>query len=210
MRMNRWMNNQRAQWILGGVLTFGFFLLTPNLAFAKTSGTAPKMTASSFWNQFLPHHVTYIQDGHAGPIIYDFQDPNCPYCHVMYEHEAPLIRAGQLTVRYVPVAFLTPQSPAEAAAWLQSPHPLQALKHFETIVGPALRSGSYRSLPKVTPTAATRKNLRQNLDIMGETGFEGTPAILFRAKDGAIGRIPGAISEASLKKLLPHLWHGHD
>ena len=106
------------------------------------------------------------------------------------------------------MAFLTPQSPAEAAAWLQSPHPLQALKHFETIVGPALRSGSYHSLPKVTPTAATRKILQQNLNIMGEAGFEGTPAILFRAKNGKIGRIPGAIPGKQLAELVPHLWTG--
>ena len=56
-------------------------------------------------DHILPRHLTYIQDGHHGPIIYDFQDPNCPYCHVMYEHEAALIQAGKLTVRYVPVAL---------------------------------------------------------------------------------------------------------
>lgn len=202
-----WISKRQVRGILGGLFTFGFLFLIPNLACAKTSATAP-MTASSFWNHYLPHHATYIQDGHAGPMIYDFQDPNCPYCHFLYEQEAPLIRAGKLTVRYVPVAFLTPESPAEAAAWLQSPHPLQALKHFETIVAPALRSGSYRTLPKATPTAATRKVLQQNIEIMDESGFEGTPAILFRAKNGQIGRIPGAIPEKQLARLLPHLWVG--
>ena len=68
-------------------------------------GTAQKATAGILWNQILPHHIMYIQEGHQGPIIYDFQDPNCPYCHVMYEHEAALIQAGKLTVRYVPVAL---------------------------------------------------------------------------------------------------------
>ncbi|WP_369805320.1 thioredoxin fold domain-containing protein [Acidithiobacillus ferriphilus] len=169
--------------------------------------TAPpkKLTPGILWNQILPHHITYIQEGHHGPIIYDFQDPNCPYCHVMYEHEAALIKAGKLTVRYVPVAFLTPQSPAEAAAWLQSPHPLAALMHFETIVGPALRSGSYRHLPKAKPTAKTAKELKMNLEMMNVLGFEGTPAMLYRLKSGQLGRIPGMISEKQLTGLLPRL-----
>jgi thiol:disulfide interchange protein DsbG len=194
------------KWLFTGILGCSLLLSGMPFAIAQTPTAPPKkMTAAILWNQILAHHITYIQEGHSGPVIYDFQDPNCPYCHVMYEHEAPLIKAGKLTVRYVPVAFLTPQSPAEAAAWLQSPHPLRALKHFETIVGPALRSGSYRQLPKATPTAKTTAELKQNLDMMSALGFEGTPAILYRVKNGQLGRIPGMISEKQLTKLLPHL-----
>ena len=101
--------------------------------------------------------------------------------------------------------ILTPQSPAEAAAWLQSPHPLAALMHFETIVGPALRSGSYRHLPKAKPTAKTAKELKMNLEMMNVLGFEGTPAMLYRLKSGQLGRIPGMISEKQLTGLLPRL-----
>ncbi|MBN6743047.1 thioredoxin fold domain-containing protein [Acidithiobacillus sp. MC6.1] len=164
-----------------------------------------RQAASKFWNLILAHHISYIQDGHGGPIIYDFQDPNCPYCHVMYEHEAPFIREGKLTVRYVPVAFLTPQSPAEAAAWIQSTNPLTALQHFERIVGPALRSGSYRLLPKAKPTEKTTKELNRNLNMMYMLGFEGTPAILYRVKNGQLGRIPGLISQKHLGQLIPDL-----
>ncbi|MBU2859566.1 thioredoxin fold domain-containing protein [Acidithiobacillus ferrooxidans] len=193
------------KWLFTGIL--GCSLLLSGMPFAIAQTTAPpkKMTAAILWNQILAHQITYIQEGHSGPVIYDFQDPNCPYCHVMYEHETPLIKAGKLTVRYVPVDFLTPQSPAEAASWLQSPHPLMALKQFETIVGPALRSGSYRFLPKTTPTAKTTKELKLNLDMMSALGFEGTPAILYRVKSGQLGRIPGMISEKQLAELLPHL-----
>jgi thiol:disulfide interchange protein DsbG len=195
------------KWVLAGIFGCGISLSGMMFAVAQTSTTTPpkKLTAGILWNQILAHHITYIQEGHHGPIIYDFQDPNCPYCHVMYEHEAPLIKAGKLIVRYVPVAFLTPQSPAEAAAWLQSPHPLMTLKHFEAIVGPALRSGSFRHLPKTTPTAKTLDELKRNSEIMSALGFEGTPAILYRVKKGQLGRIPGMISEKDLTELLPHL-----
>jgi thiol:disulfide interchange protein DsbG len=191
--------------LLTGIFGCGLLLSGITLATAQTSTPPKKMTAAILWNKILAKHLTYIQEGHSGPVIYDFQDPNCPYCHVMYDHEASLIKAGKLTVRYVPVAFLTPQSPAEAAAWLQSSHPLIALKHFETIVGPALRSGSYHLLPKATPTAKTTKELKRNLEMMDVLGFQGTPAILYRVKSGQLGRIPGMISEKQLAGLLPHL-----
>ncbi|MBU2856430.1 thioredoxin fold domain-containing protein [Acidithiobacillus ferrooxidans] len=195
------------KWLGIGVFSSSllFFGMTFAEAQASTAALPKKLTANVLWKQILAQHLTYIQEGHHGPIIYDFQDPNCPYCHVMYTHEAPLIKAGKLTVRYVPVAFLTPQSPAEAADWLQSPHPLATLKHFESIVGPALRSGDYRNLPKAIPTAKTTQDLKHNLEMMGALGFDGTPAILYRLKSGHLGGIPGMISEKQLSGLLPHL-----
>ncbi|MHB1580083.1 MAG: hypothetical protein ACYCQM_01630 [Acidithiobacillus sp.] len=33
--------------------------------------------------------------------------PYCPYCHGMYDEEQPLIKAGKLTVRYVPKEKIT-------------------------------------------------------------------------------------------------------
>lgn len=195
------------KWLMAGIFMGSVFLFGITFAEAQTSTPVPpkKLTAGVLWKQILAHHLTYIQQGHHGPVIYDFQDPNCPYCHVMYGHEAALIKAGKLTVRFVPVALLTPQSPAEAAAWLQSPHPLTALEHFESVVGPALRGGNYHLLPKSTPTAKTTKELKHNLAMMYALGFEGIPAVLYRAKNGQIGRIPGMISENQLSRLLPHL-----
>ncbi|CDQ10352.1 conserved exported protein of unknown function [Acidithiobacillus ferrivorans] len=164
-----------------------------------------KMTAQFVWNQVLARQATYIQDGNKGPIIYDFQDPNCPYCHVLYKAEAPLIRAGLLTVRYVPVAFISPDSLPEAAAWLQAPQPRQALQHFESIIGSGFQNGGTKDLPKAAPTEDTRADLRENMKLLGSLGFQGTPAIVFRVKSGQLGRIPGSVSEAQLKRLLPKL-----
>ena len=173
-------------------------------AMAQTA-SPKKLTAGILWHQILPRHLTYIQDGHHGPIIYDFQDPNCPYCHALYENEVPLIKAGKLTVRYVPVAFLTPSSPEEAADWLLSPDPLKTLNQFETIVGKAFRSGSYRYLPKEKPSKKILKELKENYYMMDALGFSGTPAVLYRVKDGQLGRIPGLMSKRQLAVLLPKL-----
>lgn len=169
------------------------------------AGTTPpnKLTAAILWNQILAHRTTYIQEGHRGPIVYDFQDPNCPYCHVLYENEAPLIKDGKLTVRYVPVAFLTPSSPAEAAEWLQSAHPLVVLQHFEQIVGNALRRGNMAHLPKALVIPTTGEHLHTNLTIMKSLGIMGTPAVAYRMKNGKIGIIPGLISQKHLITMLP-------
>ena len=94
----------------------------------------PKMSQDSYWKD-IGQRLDYIQEGHKGPVIYDFFDPNCPYCHSMYDEEQALIQAGKLTVRYVPVAYLMPSSTPEAAALLQSPHPVFALQHFEVVAG---------------------------------------------------------------------------
>lgn len=171
-----------------------------------TPGIPPKkLTVGKLWNDILAHHLTYIQEGTGGPIVYDFQDPNCPYCHVMYDNEAPLIQEGRLTVRYVPVAFIAPSSLPEAAAWLQSPHPTVALMQFEQMVGNALRSGNTAHLPEVRPTAKAAKDLRTNLGIMQALGITGTPAVIYRMKSGKLGLIPGMIPRTKLATLLPRL-----
>jgi len=157
------------------------------------------------WTQTLLHRATYIQDGTHGPIIYDVQDPNCPYCHVLYENEVQLINSGKLTVRYIPVALLTPSSLGEAAAWLQAPHPLSALQHFEKVVGNALRSANTATLPKSIASGATRKKLRNNLAIMRSLDITGTPAIIYQTENGGVRISTGLISRRSLIALLPHL-----
>ena len=182
-----------------------FFSAIHDLANAADRSLTAAQAEQTLWDQVLPERLTYIQDGHGGPIIYDFQDPNCPYCHLLYENEVPLIRAGKLTVRYVPVAILTPQSPGEAAAWLLSPHPLATLQHFETLVGPVLRTGDYDQLPHQALTPKISKELQVNKAMFFRLGFDGTPALLFRDKDGELGRVPGLISTKQLRKLLPEL-----
>ena len=170
------------------------------------AGDAPHSggKANILWTQILRHRVTYIQDGTLGPVIYDVQDPNCPYCHVLYENEIPLIESGKLTVRYIPVAILTPRSQGEAAAWLQAPHPLFALQHFENIVGDAFRSENTSTLPTVTASASTRIKLHDNLLIIRSLGVTGTPAIIYRTEDGRIKIIMGLISRRRLVAMLPY------
>jgi thiol:disulfide interchange protein DsbG len=184
----------------------GWGIAMADMSSATAGNLQPnKLTPETLWSQILAHRLTYIQEGHRGPIIYDFQDPNCPYCHVLYDNEAPLIKEGKLTVRYVPVAFINRYSHAEAAAWLQSPHPVAALKHFEQIVESAFQNGDYTQLPQARLSAKTAKDLHTNLGIMQAFGIWGTPAAIYQMKNGQLGLIPGLVSEKQLVALLPQL-----
>ncbi len=171
----------------------------------RTAVASPAPSPEQIWNRILPSQLTYIQIGHSGPVIYDFQDPDCPPCHALYKSEMPLVRAHRLTVRYVPVAFLTKNSVPEAAAWLQARNPQQALERFETGIGAALRKQNFQSVAQVVPTARILQALRRNLRVMEQLGFQGTPAVLYRLQNGKIGAFPGYVSEEDLAARLPRM-----
>ncbi|MBU2842775.1 thioredoxin fold domain-containing protein [Acidithiobacillus thiooxidans] len=109
---------------------------------ASTVAVAGPATGSDgdqdYWQALT--HTHYIQEGSKGPIIYDFYDPNCPYCHEIYTWLQNPIHNKQIQVRFITVGFLTPSSAGKAAAILAAKDPLAALKlnenKFSTKDGP--------------------------------------------------------------------------
>lgn len=188
---------------LAGILWAGTALATTVLS------PLPKMSQDSYWKD-IGQRLTYIQEGHKGPVIYDFFDPNCPYCHGMYDEEQPLIKAGKLTVRYVPVAYLMPSSTPEAAALLQSSHQVAALEHFEALAGksfaaPMAASGPV-GLPQAKASLQTTQALKRNMAVLQSTHSMGVPAILYEHKKRhSTGLVPGMVSRGELLTMLPHL-----
>ncbi|OFC36887.1 hypothetical protein BAE29_12185 [Acidithiobacillus caldus] len=82
---------------------------------------------------------------------------------------------------------------------------MQTLQHFEAIVGTAFQTEDFAHLPHVQITARIRKELRENKKMFLELGFDGTPALLFCAKNGQLGTIPGYVTASQLRHLLPDL-----
>ncbi|WP_436394923.1 thioredoxin fold domain-containing protein [Acidithiobacillus ferriphilus] len=186
---------------------------SPNSATAAEDTTTPnKMTASKLWNR-MGKRLTFIQEGHHGPIIYDFTDTNCPYCHLIYVTEADLIREGKLTVRYVPVAIIKPSSMPEAAAILQEGNPIAALQHAEQEIGNSMTSGKPANLPQATDAigAATQKTItaikkiEENNKFLQEIDVNELPDIIYLPKKGKLGLITGFVSQKQLLALLPEL-----
>jgi thiol:disulfide interchange protein DsbG len=182
-------------------------------AAAQSTATAPNnMTANKFWN-FMGKHLTFIQEGHHGPIIYDFTDTNCPYCHLIYTAEAHLIHEGKLTVRYVPVAIIKPSSMPEAAAILQANNPRAALQYAEQEIGNSMTTGKPADLPHATnaigeapqKTIEAIKKIELNDRFLQEINVNELPDIIYLPKKGKLGLITGFVSQKQLSALLLQL-----
>ena len=181
-------------------------------ATSSMTATPSKMTPSDFW-QLMGKKLTYIQEGHQGPVVYDFTDTNCPFCHLLYVTEARLIREGKLTVRYVPVAIIKPSSMPEAAAILQADNPVAALQKAEDAIAKGMKTGKPANLARATDaigkaspkTIAAIKKIEANNVFLQEIGVDDLPDIIYLPKKGKLGLITGLISEKKLTELLPQM-----
>ena len=181
-------------------------------ATSSMTATPSKMTPSDFW-QLMGKKLTYIQEGHQGPVVYDFTDTNCPFCHLLYVTEARLIREGKLTVRYVPVAIIKPSSMPEAAAILQADNPVAALQKAEDAIAKGMKTGKPANLARATDaigkaspkTIAAIKKIEANNVFLQEVGVDDLPDIIYLPKKGKLGLITGLISEKKLTELLPQI-----
>ena len=109
-------------------LAIGGVILTTGVGIAQ-GATAAADHDLDYWQALS--HTHYIEEGSKGPILYDFLDPNCPYCHQTYVWLQNPVDGGQLRVRFVIVGFLSPSSKGKAAAILAAPEPLAALRRTE-------------------------------------------------------------------------------
>ena len=177
-----------------------------------TKPRAPKLSevsAARFWGM-MASHLTYIQRGHGGPIIYDFTDTNCPYCHIMYNAEEHLVSEGRLTVRYVPVAMIEPSSMSEAVYILQAKSPASELSSVERIIGDNMDNKNQVTLPHVahildSPSPrdmATIREIELNNGFLHEIKVDQLPDIIYQRKDGHLGLITGLIGKGGLTSIL--------
>ncbi len=124
-------------------------------------------------------------------------DPNCIFCHTLYQKIEPLIESGQLQVRWLPVAFRDPSSPGKAAAMLNAGSDAASdklLAQNEANFDEQTESGSLTPLQpdskNMAVTAAFSK-VAQNTQFFSQSGFNGTPTILYKEKDGKVMMVPG-------------------
>ncbi|PKY11858.1 hypothetical protein B1757_02550 [Acidithiobacillus marinus] len=162
--------------------------------------------ASGGWHRFWKSLATTanIQIGTGPVVVYDFFDPNCPYCAEAFQRELPFIQSGKLTVRYIPVAILTPSSLGKAASILDSPRPGHALAvDFQGV----LRDGS-GGIRSMTPSAPVRAGIERNLQFLLQTGNDVVPDLVFRLPDGHgladghVGMIRGLFPASALQAIV--------
>ena len=129
----------------------------------------------------LAHDRYIVRDGHNGPRIYVFEDPNCIFCHKLFVALAPFIREGKLTVDWVPVGFLKPDSAGKAAAILEAHDRLAKFDQDENRFDSATEEGG---ISPAKPTSAVAQALDTHLREMQTLHANGTPTLLYQVKTG--------------------------
>ncbi|MDQ7995253.1 MAG: thiol:disulfide interchange protein DsbG [Luteibacter sp.] len=141
---------------------------------------------------------TWVQDGKttAPRVIYNFTDPNCPYCHRFWEAARPWVDAGRVQIRHLLVGVIRDDSPNKAAAILGAPDPSAAFLANETKFG-AGGIGPVKTVPN-----ATQSILDHNQMLMLSLGFQGTPGIVVVHSDGTLTKFSGLPQGQHLERLF--------
>lgn len=148
--------------------------------------------------------ATWVRDGKSAHVIYVFFDPNCPYCHRVYENLRPAVERGEVELRWIPIGTLMTTSLGKAAAILEAKNPTDAFYQNET--GYSRETGSFGGIAEEPlPRAKTLQSLDRNLQLLQRSGNQGVPALLFRTMDGTANLIVGAPPAAFLEKLVKEI-----
>lgn len=120
---------------------------------------------------------------HPKSTIYVMFDPNCIFCHFVWEALKPYETAG-LQVKWVPVAFLKPTSAGIAAAMLLAKNPAAAFEQNETGFVDSTETGGLA--PQGTVAGDIISKIKGNNTLMAAFGSHGTPTIIYKDASGAV------------------------
>ncbi|HQS03582.1 MAG: hypothetical protein B7Y07_11315 [Halothiobacillus sp. 24-54-40] len=152
----------------------------------------------------------WIQDGEGSKIIYVFFDPNCPYCHNVYDSLIKIRKTQpDLQYRWVPLALLGGTSLGKAAAIIQAPDPLAAFNQSERNYGFLDSDTGGGIQPAKHITDATQSLLDENLSIIQGENLAGIPVVVFQATDSKPFYFMGQRTQAQLQELLAFVASGN-
>ncbi len=146
-----------------------------SLAFGASSPQA-------IW-QAARHQAHAVDEGHGRHALFVFVDPNCPFCHTLFEQLQPLIGPHDLTVHWVVVGILRATSAGKAAAILGARDPLAALMRSEKGFRRGGGGGAIRPVPVRGSAAAA---LAANDHVLAMTGPELVPTLVYRNAAGQV------------------------
>lgn len=119
----------------------------------------------------------------ANSVLYVFFDPNCFYCNLTWKALQPYEKAG-LQVRWVPVAYQKPSSVGRAAAIMESPDRVAALRENEVNYDRAHFDGGIKPMDK--PQAQLTAQLQANTELMRKFGVPATPLLVWKDNNGNV------------------------
>ena len=179
-----------------------FAVGVPAAAAAKDASQAPPKGAAAVLAGI--QQATWIRDGKSAHVIYVFFDPNCPYCHKVFDMLRPQVARGEVELRWIPTGKLMLTSTGKAATMIESKDPTEALYRNER--GFSRETGSFGGVEEEpAPREDTLRKLEANHALLLRSGFDAVPLLVFRTKDGKADLVRGAPPEALLEKLLKNL-----
>jgi len=149
--------------------------------------------------------ATWVAEGKGEHVIYIFFDPNCPYCHKLYDALRPLVAKQDLQLRWIPVGMLTDTSQGKAATILQADNPLDALRSNEDNFDFNDSGPGGGITPAAEIADQTRLDLIANLALLQEQNLFAVPVVVFQATDGQGFMFHGAPPDSTLRKLLQYV-----
>lgn len=144
-----------------------------NLTAEYTELHVPPPDYTPAYNDFIAAPSVMVGSKSAKAEITVAFDANCGFCKLIHKMVKPSIDAGELRVRYVPVAILGQDSDVKAAGILASKDPLTEVNNAAA-GRPLATSSDTTLLAKVTG----------NTNLMRKHGFNGTPTVLYKGKHG--------------------------
>lgn len=124
----------------------------------------------------------------AKSVLYVFFDSNCFYCNLTWKALQPYEKAG-LQVRWVPVAYQKPSSVGRAAAIMESPDRVAALRENEINYDRPHFDGGIKPMDK--PQAQLTAQLQANTELMRKFGVPATPLLVWKDNNGNVLIKPG-------------------
>ncbi len=113
-----------------------------------------------------------------GPILTAFIDPNCSFCHMLYDQIMPHVLKGELRIRFVIVGVVKRDSARRAAAILSARDPLAALAEDQRAFDVAREEGGY-PIAKAPLTPGSVATVAANNALISKAGIDGTPALIY-------------------------------
>jgi thiol:disulfide interchange protein DsbG len=148
--------------------------------------------------------ASWIRDGRSQHVLYVFFDPNCPYCHRVYEGLRAQVDFGEVELRWVPLGILMTTSLGKAASLLEAKDPTAALHRNEQ--GFTTERGVFGGIDEEpAPRDDTLKRLDRNLALLRRSGQDAVPSLLYRSRDGKPHLVRGAPPQSVLERIVQDL-----
>ncbi|SDH03024.1 thiol:disulfide interchange protein DsbG [Pelagibacterium luteolum] len=141
---------------------------------------------------------SWVQDGDpsAERVIYTFTDANCPFCNELWHAARPWVEADKVQLRHVMVGVIRADSAGKAATILEADDPEAAMT--QNVMNHA--QGGVEPIESIS--AETTEKLSENVQLMQQLGFSGTPGMVARAADGSLVLRPGVPRGPALEELF--------